>query len=62
MTGSTQKTLGGPLGRLVLMHDADVAERVSGKATSFIASYSNSRTAALVVTLAEMLEVTSIGV
>ena len=55
MTGSTQKTLAGPLGGLVLIHDADVAERVSGKAPSLIASYSNNRTAALVVTLAEML-------
>jgi glycine hydroxymethyltransferase len=55
MTGSTQKTLPGPLGGLVLMHDPEVAERVTGKATSFIASNGNARTAALVVTLAEML-------
>ena len=28
MTGSTQKTLGGPVGGLILMHDEGVAERV----------------------------------
>ena len=55
MTGSTQKTLGGPLGGLILMHDEDVAEGVANRAPSFIASYSNNRTVALAVTLAEHL-------
>ena len=55
MTGSTQKTLAGPVGGLVLMHDGDLAERVQKMTPNFIASYNNSRTAAMVVTLAEML-------
>ena len=55
MTGSTQKTLAGPLGGLILMHDGETAERVSRMTPSFIASYNNSRTAAMVVTLAEMM-------
>ena len=55
MTGSTQKTLAGPVGGLILMHDPEVAERVTRKTSSFLSSYNNSRTAALVVTLAELL-------
>ena len=55
MTGSTQKTLPGPVGGLVLMNDPGVAELVTRKCTSFISNYNNNRTAALVVTLAEML-------
>ena len=55
MTGSTQKTLGGPVGGLILTHDEDVAERVTSRTSSFISSYNNNRTAALAVTLAELL-------
>ncbi len=56
MTGSTQKTLAGPVGGLILMHDPATAERVMGKTTSLLSSYNNNRTAALAVTLAEMLK------
>ena len=55
MTGSTQKTLGGPVGGLILMHDEGVAERVISRTSSLISSYNNNRTAALAVTLAELL-------
>ena len=55
MTGSTQKTLGGPVGGLILMHDEDVAEKITTRTNSFISSYNNNRTAALVVTLTELL-------
>ena len=55
MTGSTQKTLGGPVGGLILMHDGGVAERVTSRTSSFISSYNNNRTAALAITLAELL-------
>lgn len=55
LTGSTQKTLPGPIGGLILMHDPEAAERVNRKTTLFISSYNNNRTAALAVTLAEML-------
>ncbi len=55
MTGSTQKTLPGPVGGMVLMRDEDVAERVIEKTNAFISNYNNNRCAALVVTLAEMM-------
>ena len=55
MTGSTQKTLPGPVGGMILMQDQDVAERVVKKTDAFISNYNNNRTAALVVTLAEMM-------
>ena len=55
MTGSTQKTLPGPIGGMILMRDQDVAERVEAKTKAFISNYNNNRTAALVVTLAEMM-------
>ena len=55
MTGSTQKTLAGPVGGMVLMNDPEVDERVSTKANTLISSYNNVRLAALAVTLAEMV-------
>jgi glycine hydroxymethyltransferase len=55
MTGSTQKTLPGPVGGMILMRDEDVAKRVVDKTDAFISNYNNNRTAALVVTLAEMM-------
>ena len=55
MTGSTQKTLPGPVGGMILMRDEDVAKRVFKKTDAFISNYNNNRTAALVVTLAEMM-------
>jgi glycine hydroxymethyltransferase len=53
MTGSTQKTLSGPLGGLVLMHDEDVAESLNSRIPNLIASFANNRTVALAVTMAE---------
>jgi glycine hydroxymethyltransferase len=55
MTGSTQKTLPGPVGGLILIRDAELAQRVLPKVSRFLTNYNNSRTAALAVTLAEML-------
>jgi glycine hydroxymethyltransferase len=55
MTGSTQKTLSGPLGGLVLMHDEDVAESLNSRIPNLIASFANNRTVALAVTMAEHL-------
>ena len=55
MTGSTQKTLSGPLGGLVLMHDEDVAQSLNERIPNLIASFANNRTAALAITLAEHL-------
>ena len=55
MTGSTQKTLSGPLGGLVLMHDEDVAEALNSRIPNLIASFANNRTVALAITMAEHL-------
>ena len=55
MTGSTQKTLSGPLGGLVLMHDQDVAESLNSRIPNLIASFANNRTVALAITMAEHL-------
>ena len=55
MTGSTQKTLPGPVGGLILVQDQDVAERVIDMATRLVSNYSNNRTAALTATLLDMV-------
>ena len=55
MTGSTQKTLSGPLGGLILMHDEDVSEALNSRIPTFIASFANNRTVALALTMAEHL-------
>ncbi len=55
MTGSTQKTLSGPLGGLVLMHDEDVAQALNSRIPNLIASFANNRTVALAITMAEHL-------
>ncbi len=55
MTGSTQKTLPGPVGGLILMQDEDIADRVAQNTRLFISNYNNSRTAALAIALAEMV-------
>ncbi len=55
MTGSTQKTLSGPLGGLVLMHDEDVAQALNSRIPHLIASFANNRTVALAITMAEHL-------
>ena len=54
MTGSTQKTLPGPVGGLILMQDQEIAERVIGTTRHLVSNYSNNRTAALTATLLDM--------
>jgi len=53
LTGSTQKTLGGPIGGLVLAADRAFGERVIAGTSGLISNYHNNRIAALAVTLAE---------
>jgi glycine hydroxymethyltransferase len=55
VTGSTQKTLPGPVGGLCLTRDADLGRRVAAVLDDVIADYGNARVAALAVTLCEML-------
>lgn len=54
LTGSTQKTLGGPIGGLVLTRDPALGSRVAGVTSGLISNYHNNRIGALAVTLAEM--------
>lgn len=54
LTGSTQKTLGGPIGGLILTRDAEVGARISDFTSGLVSNYHNNRIAALAVTLAEM--------
>lgn len=53
LTGSTQKTLGGPIGGLVLSATAELGEHISRVTSGLISNYHNNRIAALAVTLAE---------
>jgi glycine hydroxymethyltransferase len=53
LAGSTQKTLGGPIGGLVLASDAALGEAISSATSGVISNYHNNRVAALAVTLAE---------
>ena len=53
LTGSTQKTLGGPIGGLVLANDSALGELISNATSGVISNYHNNRVAALAVTLAE---------
>ena len=55
LTGSTQKTLPGPVGGLILTDDPEVAERIAKTTDSVLSTYQNNRVAALAITLAEML-------
>ena len=54
LTGSTQKTLGGPIGGLVLTTEEDAGRAISRAASRQISNYHNNRIAALAITLAEM--------
>jgi glycine hydroxymethyltransferase len=54
LTGSTQKTLGGPIGGLILTADKEVGAEISRVTSSLVSNYHNNRIAALAVTLAEM--------
>lgn len=53
LTGSTQKTLGGPIGGLVLSADNALGETIARLTSGLISNYHNNRIAALAVTLAE---------
>jgi len=55
VTGSTQKTLPGPVGGLLLTRDADIARSVSTLCDEVLSNYSNARVASLAVTLCEMI-------
>lgn len=54
LTGSTQKTLGGPIGGLIMTRDEELGRRISNVTSGLISNYHNNRIAALAVTLAEM--------
>ena len=54
LTGSTQKTLGGPIGGLVLTGDDGEGREISRATSRQISNYHNNRIAALAITLAEM--------
>ena len=56
MTGSAQKTLGGPVGGLVLSNDPEIALAIASASNVLISNYSNYRIGALAVTLAETLQ------
>ena len=53
LAGSTQKTLGGPIGGLVLASDRALGETISNATSGVISNYHNNRVAALAITLAE---------
>jgi glycine hydroxymethyltransferase len=55
VTGSTQKTLPGPVGGLCLTRDPDLARQVGALLDDVISDYGNARVAALAVTLCEMV-------
>jgi glycine hydroxymethyltransferase len=54
LTGSTQKTLAGPIGGLILTQDAELGAGISRSTSGLVSNYHNNRVAALAVTLAEM--------
>jgi len=56
MTGSAQKTLGGPVGGLVLSNDPELARVIASTSDALLSNYSNYRLGALAVTLAETLQ------
>lgn len=54
LTGSTQKTLGGPIGGLILTTDEEAGAEITRVSSGLVSNYHNNRIAALAVTLAEM--------
>src|SRR6185312_1365451 len=54
LTGSTQKTLGGPIGGLILTTNNEAGAAISHRTSRLVSNYHNNRIAALAVTLAEM--------
>ena len=55
VTGSTQKTLPGPLGGLLFCRDQGVLRSIAQTCDDVLGDYGNARVAALAVTLAEMV-------
>ena len=55
VTGSTQKTLPGPLGGLLFCKDRDVLRDIAQTCDDVLGDHGNARVAALVVTLSEMV-------
>jgi glycine hydroxymethyltransferase len=56
MTGSAQKTLGGPVGGLVLSNDPEVAGAIASTSNTLMSNSSNYRLGGLAITLAEALQ------
>lgn len=54
VTGSTQKSLPGPIGGLILSQSPELGERIFDVCTRLVSNYENNRAAALGVTFAEM--------
>lgn len=55
LTGSTQKTLPGPIGGLVMTNDEVLGQSIADTAARMISNYQNNRILSLGITLAEML-------
>ncbi len=55
LTGSTQKTIPGPVGGLILCNEKTVADSVQITADRLIANYQNNRVASLTIALIELL-------
>ena len=55
LTGSTQKTLPGPIGGILACNDRDIAEKVFSVTDGLLSNYGNNRVAAMAMTSAEML-------
>lgn len=56
LTGSAQKTLGGPVGGLVLSNAPEIGRAIASATDVLLSNYSNYRLGALAVTLAETLQ------
>ncbi|MBI4182958.1 MAG: aminotransferase class I/II-fold pyridoxal phosphate-dependent enzyme [Proteobacteria bacterium] len=54
LVGSTQKTLGGPIGGLIMTTDEAAGAEITRLTTGLVSNYHNNRVAALAVSLAEM--------
>ncbi len=55
LTGSTQKTMPGPVGGLILSNDKPLADLVQTTTDHLIANYQNNRVAALTIAMIELL-------
>jgi glycine hydroxymethyltransferase len=55
LTGSTQKTLAGPIGGLIMTNDETLGADIQQTTSNLLGNYHNNRIASLAVTLAEMI-------